>query len=128
MEHSAALLRRQSSGLLLYCSRQMHFLRIPFSLQLMVSNADMKADFEKQGIDIPDFEEQLRRTVRQLLEAAAPQASQLGTGSSSVVALITLNETASGPCNTRNGCTAGGSLAKKQSHLWSRHDGHSRTS
>ena len=56
----------------------------------MVSNADMKAEFEKQGIDIPDFEEQLRRTVRQLLESAAPQASRLGTGSSSVVALITL--------------------------------------
>ncbi len=82
-----ALLRRQYSGLPLRYSRQTQVLTpsLP-SLQLMVSNADMKAEFEKQGINIPDFEEQLRRTVRQLLEAAAPQASQLATGNSSPMA------------------------------------------
>ena len=60
----------------------------------MVNNADMKAEFEKQGIDIPDFEEQLRQTVRQLLEAAAPQASQLA-GSTVWWPWLTFDKTAS---------------------------------
>ena len=38
-------------------------LRPHLSLQLMVSNADMKTEFEKQGIDILYFEERLRQTV-----------------------------------------------------------------
>ena len=103
-------------------------LRPHLSLQLMVSNADMKTEFEKQGIDIPDFEERLRQTVRQLLEAAAPQASQLATHGSSVVALIILKEKGFASLKKFDGCIAGGSLAQKQSHLWSRHDGHSCTS